>query len=475
LLPAISLGQSDEAQLSKPNNPRDLLARRGIDESHLRSFIDGRPLHVDEDESLRKILGFMTQFPLQLIHRWESKETRWNELVEHPDLFRTELFVVSGRAQEVETVMLPAEVVQRLEYDRYFRIKFQLDDPPYRVVVCARAVPNAWRVAERKGVPLNERARFSGLFLKVGDTQADLPQLVFATRRVAWHPDRVNKALGITDDDVVLGSLGMDLGQFDRVTDRTGVGIKDRECFYQMLAAVEKTSLAELRRLSPDEHDLDAMLNRPRSQRGRMLKLRGIARWAVKIPVNDADVRERFGINHYYQIVAFIPLEIPVEAKRDKKSEEKGKIFADSYPMVFCVRRLPEGMPAGDDIREEVSIPAFYFKLYAYRSQFMSSEDHNQRQLSPMFIGLEPEWIRPQQTTNPFLGLIFGGLFVITLLGVWLGLWRYSRADRHFERSTLVRQFEVGQDESLDELGLQASDGPDFSGLSEIDGREPTD
>jgi hypothetical protein len=135
--------------------------------------------------------------------------------------------------------------------------------------------------------------------------------------------------------------------------------------------------------------------------------------------------------------------------------------------MEFCVRRLPEGMPRGPDIREPVpiEIPAFYLKIWAYRTEYMSSEDRNRRQMSPMLIGVEPHWIQPEETSNPWFSIALGVLFIVAVTGVWLGLWQYSRSDRRFERETLAKQFELSGSASLDRMGIEASDGPDFSKL----------
>jgi hypothetical protein len=183
------------------------------------------------------------------------------------------------------------------------------------------------------------------------------------------------------------------------------------------------------------------------------------------VEVADTDIQKRFGIDHYYSLTVFVPLATRIEVPMGEGEEPKR--FDNTYPMEFCVRRLPDGMPRGPDIREPVliQIPAFYFKLWAYRSEYMSSEDRQRKQMSPMFVGDEPHWIQPEEQSNPWFSIALGVLFIVAVTGVWLGLWQYSRSDRRFERETLAKQFELTKGASLDRMGIEASDGPDFSNL----------
>jgi len=60
---------------------------------------------------------------------------------------------------------------------------------------------------------------------------------------------------------------------------------------------------------------------------------------------------------------------------------------------------------------------------------------------------------------------IAGGLFVVALLGIWIGVWRYGVGDARFERETLKRHRELEEGQSLNDLGLEAKAGPDFRHL----------
>jgi len=458
----------DEMKTGPITNPRQWFERCGVDESHFSMFLDGRALHGDEKETLVSILYRIPDISPERDGRWTQKGVAWKQLSDRPDMHRARLFRVIGRVQGIERVELIPEQVSRFLYDHYWRIQFELDDGPYPIVVCARIIPNEWKKVFRAGEPIDERASFTGLFLKTGDESGDAPELVFATTRVAWHPDRVDEKLGVSKDDVLLGDLGMDKGLFADAVDRRELLKQDRECFYQLLAATGKADREQLDRRGDTEYDPHAMLVDPDSHRGRLFAVTGVVRRITKLQVDDPDIRERFGIDHYYELNLFVPLEVPIQITGEEG--EPPKTFANHYPIVACVRRLPEGMPEGDDVHEEIRVAGFYLKVYGYQTPYMSEENRNRLQYSPMLVALEPEWIATEPESNPYFQVLVGGLFVLALGGIWLGLWRYSRGDREFERTALSRQFEVEKGQSLNDMGLEASDGPDFSGLHEADG-----
>ena len=220
-----------------------------------------------------------------------------------------------------------------------------------------------------------------------------------------------------------------------------------------------------MRRRTERAFDFAPLLLKPAEQRGRLVALTGVARRAVRILVNDPDIQKRFGITHYYVVDVFVQLEEPIHFGKGTK-DDAAVVFHNTYPITFCVRRLPKGMPEGDKIEETVRIPGFYLKQWAYWTEFVSAQDAEQMQISPMLIGLEPQWVRPQRQFSSWAGMLLAGLFVVSLAGIWIGLWLYSREDARFRRTTLARQFEVPEGQSLNEQNIEASDGPDFSGIS---------
>ena len=214
-----------------------------IDASQIRQLEDGRPLVVDEDETLFKILYRLPSFGMDKIEAWSKTGVDWAELAEQPAVRRLEVFLIEGRATGVQRLDLPAEMAARLEYSCYFRVRLQLAGVPYPVLVCCRAVPRVWESASQ----LDEPASCYGLFLKTGGDESGRPELIFAAERVAWLPQRPEPSRGVTPSIVYLASLGMDAGLFDSVrnTNRKAITGEDRECFYQLLAAIGRADTCQ--------------------------------------------------------------------------------------------------------------------------------------------------------------------------------------------------------------------------------------
>jgi hypothetical protein len=269
-----------------------------------------------------------------------------------------------------------------------------------------------------------------------GDARSRAASLLFVAPRVAWHPLDL------------LGELRMDAGLFDDVRDRGG--LDERECFYQMLAAVNRarpgrielagrSQLAQrrglheriarnphqgakaraaarraLERAQSDADDVVGLFNEPAEQRGKLFVLRGEALRAVEIRVDDPDIVKRFGIDHYYEV------EI---------------VTADSQnnPIVCCVTELPADMPLGESIHENVAVTGFFLKSWAFDAQksadsSSSPSEPKRQQLAPLVIAKTVQVLgSPQpEPQSPILAI---GIVVAILIGAVV-LWRVRRGDR---------------------------------------------
>jgi hypothetical protein len=209
----------------------------------------------------------------------------------------------------------------------------------------------------------------------------------------------------------------------------------------------------DLRRTGKERFSVVPLFNDPVNQQGRLVVLSGTARQVIPVRVSDEDVLSRFGIDRYYQVFLF--------------TED-----SQSNPVVFCVRELPEGMPLGEGTQfgEPVTVAGFFFNTWAYRNRRLGAGTATEEewQLAPLLIGRDLQWRGGDKpASNPYLGAIAGGLFVVALTGVWLALLRYSRGDKKFREKTIARQFALDSGVSLDEIGLDVDGNPDFSGLEQ--------
>jgi hypothetical protein len=413
------LDSSEEAGPDLATGPRDLLELVGVEASHFRFLVDGRDVDVNEQDTVLRFLYAVGRFMPADTERWAAESFDPAEQAAEPQRARGELFRLRGRVTRVVVEHPVPELVERLGADRYYRCTLELDGDAGTAEVFASAVPKAWTA----DAPLDERASAYGMFLKWA---ADGPaRPVFAAARVAWHPQGV------------LGDLGMDTGLFDEVENRREITTAERECFYQLLSAAGRAPAADLiertRRDPQHDYSVVSLFNDPETQHGELVALTGTAREAKRIYVGDADVQQRFGIDHYFQIEIFT-------------ADSQGN------PIVFCVRELPPGMPEGSQIDEPVRIPGFFFKTWAYRTPRADPENPDRKQLAPMLIGRQPLWLRPLQQTGSSGGIVAAMLFVAAIVGLCLAVWRFHRSDARFHREVLAQHIAPKLNVPLDDI-----------------------
>ncbi|HVX63607.1 MAG TPA: hypothetical protein VHC19_23495 [Pirellulales bacterium] len=413
---------------------REMLQLYGVDESYLRKFINGAPLGPDEEESLWRTLFAVRRFALVDIDRWTRNDVDVKQLAADPDKYRGELIELSGRVKKVEIETPLEEVVDRFNLAKFYRCELAVGEEQSPATVYALAVPKAWKI----GKPLDERCAVKGLFVKLAGEDAAAADPVLVAQRVAWYPE------------TVLGDLKMDIGLYDEISPRAELGARDRECFYQLLAAAGRAGTQELLRRTPGQYSAVPLFNEPEKQRGKLIALEGTARQCLMRRVEDPDIVARFGIDQYYEI-------------------EMDTVDSQNNPIVFCVRDLPPGFPQGERIFETVRIPGFYFKKWGYRVQAPpgAADDAEQeglvrRQLAPLLVGRQPRWIKPEPFNSGKASTTFIGLFVVGTFVLWLIVWRLGRSDDRFHKRVVRKAIAEPEPPSLNDLGLEDAGPPRF-------------
>jgi hypothetical protein len=455
---------ADDGQM---HGPRDLLRMFDIGDPFFATFVDDEPLAFDEQEKLFRLLYRVVRIPTAQAERWARGGTALRKLAARPAEFRGELFRVQGVVHQVDTVPLTAQLRARFELPACYRCRITAEDGT-RVSVLTPAVPKQWPLDQ----PFEERVSFVGMFVKqariVGeDAQPDIRPLQFVAARVAWYPVSP------------LGKLHMDVGLLDDVRDRRPLTADERECFYQLLAAVGRTKTATLDRAAqrgfeqrsaeltallpqlatrPKEqlrvrHELEqAKQNRsdvlplflePDLERGKLVVLEGRARRALEVQVDEPDVVERFGFRRYFELEIF-------------PEDSQGN------PVVCCVRDVSPEMPLGDTIDELVRVTGFFVKSWMYRANPAGLPRKGgppqagiAQRLAPLVIAREAQWIpAPGPLRNTLIGVLTGGGLAIISTAMLIFAWRGTRGHRSY------RQI-VGSAP----LGAPDTDRPDFSNL----------
>ena len=434
-------------------NPRDFMAN--MEDSKVDSFFDDNPPDPDA-EALVKILYNLPRIGVENIEPL-VRDVSLTTIRDEPKPYRIQFLRLRGRVKRITAHEIVPELVEIFDFEEFYILDVDVNGSP--LVIYARQLPEAWRLEEA----VDYETGCLAMFLHRATPQDDQTHLVFATDRAAWYPTQPQPELGITEDLVRLASLGMDVGLIDDVKklNRQWLGSRDRECFYQMIAAANSADPAQLRNAATAKFDIAPLLTEPQQQHGRLIRFTGNARRITRIAVNDPDIRQRFGIDHYYEIGMFVPLgDQPVRIGKGTR-EDEGVVFTERFPVMCCVTSLPPDLPPQDDMNQEIEITGFYFKLAAYKSEFISQHEQRQRQPSPMFIGIQPRVVIRDYSTNPIWGLVIGIGFLAVLGIAWFGIWNYNRRDEAFERETMARQLAP---KSLDQLDAPDNK-PDFSDL----------
>ncbi|MBA2116914.1 hypothetical protein [Bremerella alba] len=395
-------------------------------DSYLQMFLDGQPLEDGEQEAVIRALTRIRRLQPHRVTRWLKLETPWEALEANPQDHRLEIYLLTGSVESVREMTVPQEAVEGVGLATYYEVDAMLDTPTGTTfgTIIVEDIPQPWKVTlnPEKNI-LGASISCPGIFLKSFETGEDRQGFVFATPKISWHPSEPNHDLGVTADQVRLAEQGMDIGELSHVKDRVKFEGLEREPFYQMMAAVKRipadqqTAMANQTVSQYLTEPKVGLMIAPKKYRAKFMRLTGLCRRITKIEVDDEDIRQRLGIDHYYELSVFVPIANPIVSQR-AGDESTRKEFSNDYPVLVCVAELPSGLSVGEDLHQSVAVTGAFFKLWAYRTPFMSRDDFTRRQISPLFIAASVErYAAPSDPqTNQFV------LSMLVVLGVVVGL-----------------------------------------------------
>ncbi|REK15927.1 MAG: hypothetical protein DWQ37_08940 [Planctomycetota bacterium] len=430
-------------------------------------FVDGEPLTPGQREQMLLLINRLKRIPVGTAEMVSRRPLAVAAITDDPAQARGDLFSILGTATEVTRENVPAEDQERLGFDTYYRCTIQSLGVP--ITLYARHIPGAWALDK----PLNEPCGVISVFLQTlprdldeDNRQTEGVELLFVADRVGWYPDEL------------LGHLDMDVSLFEDVQDRKP--LKERECFYQLLAAVRsdkggRIEKAGRQRLTEERKRLEALVgnpdvdakaraaaergmerieqgaldvvplfNEPAKQRGELFVLAGEALRAIRVRVDDEDIQRRFGIDHYYEVEIVTP-------------------DSQNNPIVCCVAELPPGMPTGESIHENVRVTGFFLKSWAFNTRTsLDSEESpgeaKRKQLAPLLVAKTIQWLPSRAIVPPqSVKLAVGLLAAILALGV--AMWLVRRSDRQAHAQVESSPGSTPPHVSLDHLHDKSDDG----------------
>ena len=415
--------------------PQELFELGGIKRDELAHLAAAESWQASDKDVLRRIL-YRVEKDVRPAdwEQWSLGDVDWPRIAAEPDGYQLQVFRLRGRVLLVEPYPLSSREDDPAEFASIWRCCMELESAEQTVDVFTPRCPKAWKV----GQPIDEPSGALALLLKTRLGKSS-PIASFLTDHMAWYPP------------TYLGRLGMDVGLLDDVVvepppkkgpDGTTPEVdwstrrlteRDHEPFYQMLSAVGEAEPGQLQQWAREELAQDGkssfsvvpLFNRPQTEQGCLVELRGVARRIVPVRVGEPEVRERFGIDEYYQVYLF--------------TED-----SQNNPIVFCLRQLPEGLPMGDGpgFGEELSIPGFFYKTWSYPVSEVVSDGKPQRQLAPLLIGNSAVWFpdKPPAGLSQTARLI-GTIVLVAVLGVvWWVFRQFGRGDRESARRRRQRR-----------------------------------
>ncbi|MFM7136709.1 MAG: hypothetical protein ACKO1M_06520 [Planctomycetota bacterium] len=363
------------------------------------------------------------------------------------------LVLVRGRATFVAPQKLPAELAERLGKASYDVVRI-VDDRGLAVDVLTTSAPSAWP----RWKPIDEPAGALGLPLSTavsprptgGPAEASpwpdaRPGLVVAATGVGWYPD------------TPLGKTGFDYGLFDSVADGQKLVRGDTAAFYAALAAAGRTEPKAIQTAAGGPTDFLPLIDPGRkffpASRGAPVVIEGAALRATRVAIDDPFRRQEVGSDHYWELYVFVdtPL-LDIDGR-----------MQNSFPIVCCVRELSPGMPSGDRINEQVRVPGFAFKRYAYTFETPVEKDgtvvaETEKQQTTLVVGPQAIWTPPAaDPSSRSIALFAGAAAVVALatvfgLGLLYGTWSSNRAIQR-SRAELPARIDIRADDVPSDAG----------------------
>ena len=448
-------------------------ALSGFEPSELYDVTDREPLKASNEFLIRLLFRAANASP----ESWEryAQFTRGVQLAaisEEPQPHRFQVFELSGRVKMVWPFRLPA-TYENSKLKGFYLVRVEsADGKPY--VIACRSLPRVWPVRQ----PIDEPIRCHGFFQTIADFSSPLDSAIgrdlggdlefaplFVADRLGWFPDRLDGPTGVSESQIRLARYGVDIGQFEFVKQNNNRAIteQDATCFFQMLTAVGQLTAADFK---GERANFVELLQNPKEHFGGAVQFTGHVKRAVRIYIDRKAVRERMGIDYYYELDMFVPLGDSRIVIKNGVAGEGGEkpqdlVYQNRFPATVCVLQLP-GTP--DEIRgKRVTIDGFFMKFWNYESEFTAGMNPTLGQVSPLVIGVEP-------TINNSSGNAIDNILLLSLAVMGAGvvglILYFRRSDQRLRnlRDQTSQDFELSHFEGPD-LGVEAegdgSEGPD--------------
>ena len=232
-------------------------------------------------------------------------------------------------------------------------------------------------------------------------TGANQPTLVFIADRLGWFPKKESAA---DKQMVALASTGFDIAQLDRIKSCNGkaLGTKDADAFYQMLTTVGTGHDI------PPAVPIKSVIAKSTENIGARVELTARCRACTRVKVGDPDKRERYGIDHFYQMFVFPDLDQAI-VLTENTPDGPAKAVYKRFPVTICATQLPEGLSPEDVSGSAISIDGTFFRIWKYDAE-INQQANTSATISPLIITRDIKVIEKASWMNHLVTWVFGGI-----------------------------------------------------------------
>jgi hypothetical protein len=411
---------------------RTLLQPLGFDDAYWHEFRPGYSLDSDNMSEAIRLLDRLVLFSPE---QWATWRIPMPRAIPIDGSARGQVFEIRGKVKSVVGPFDLADIgLHGFKMDAYHLVDVEPDNGlPHCRVIC-RQVPRSWRTAKELG----ESCRFDGVLMAAGPNSP----CWFAADRLKWFVnDRNDGHIPLSKCWQFLGSNGVDLVRVEALQQRNQRSLNndDREAFYSILRVVNDPPVS-WGKVPAIPWNLTDLLMAPQPLQGQRLRGRATARRVTRVLVDDPAISRRFGIDAYYQIDIFFPLEgTKIRLRPADQSLGDAHIYSNGYPATLVCGSLPkklehaakkvlDGTSKMELIKVPIVLDGIFFKIWSYRSTFLIDGDIEQLHPSPLFLATSIEVVDPPQmgksSTFSFAVLAF---FIFFFVGAWGLAWWSNR------------------------------------------------
>ncbi|GIW93111.1 MAG: hypothetical protein KatS3mg110_1152 [Pirellulaceae bacterium] len=417
---------------AQPRSIEQFWKLAGITEQDWAKFDDQEGVSDAERPVLLRIVERLSQLEPDELAAMALDEPDAAIAWQAPAQHRGQMVSAAGRARRCKPVELTEQEKSHYATTGLFRIEVDIQDFGFLILYAAH-VPEAWQQAEE----LNEPMRAWAVLTEGGGGTQLWASAV--TPRVAWYPVEARPELGVLPSHVRLARQGFDIAWLDHLRKSNGqpLAAADRAPFYTLLAVVQKEDVTELEATAFQKLDLPQLLFHAQQYQGQLFSFTASVRRATKVEVDDQAVKERFGLSAYYELDILIPLG-DVSIQLPGPDPQKRPVYENNYPATVCTVRVPEAIEqaarraaAGKSesplINETVRVKGYFFKIWAYPSEYVASRAPGQLHPSPLFVATTVEVVAsPSPPRDHWLSATVAVIFVVGMLAIVYLAWKWK-------------------------------------------------